>query len=242
MVNMAFSFWDWLLVVVVTVMSTALAYMHHPKLKALVLSLPIPFTIAFIAVGEPVSMANLLGLLLLILYFHGVRAGHVILGLPVSVSIFCAAFAYIALATLLAPLLPTDEWLFWLTAVVVLAVALLLHRMIPGRHEPGHRSPLTVWIKALVVFGVVVFLVIIKKWLRGFITSFPMVSIIGAYEARHSLMTVCRQIPLLIFGMLPMMIAIHVLQPMVGVPVALAIGWTVYLAILTPLTRREWRD
>lgn len=239
---MAFNIWDWLLIVIVTVQATALAYMHHPKLKALVLSLPIPFTIAFMAVGEPIGMSNLLGLLLLILYFHGVRVGHVILKLPVSVSIFLVASGYVAVAMLLAPVLPTDEWLFWLTAAVVMAAALLLHRLIPDRVEPGHRSPLPVWIKALAILCVVVFLVLIKKWLRGFITSFPMVSIIGAYEARHSLMTVCRQIPLLIFGMLPMMITIHVLQPMVGAAVALAIGWVVYLAILTPLTRREWGD
>ena len=239
MLNVAFGLWDWLLIAAVTVMSTALAYMRHPKLKAQVLSLPIPFSIAFMAVGEPIGMANLLGLLFLILYFHGVRAGHVILKIPVSVSIFLAASGYVLAATLLAPVLPADERLFWLTAVGVMAVALLLHWMIPARAEPGHRSPMPVWAKTLVVLCVVVFLVLVKKWLRGFITCYPMVSIIGAYESRHSLMTMCRQMPILVFGTLPMMIAIHVLQPLAGAAVALAAGWTVYLGILTFLARRE---
>lgn len=241
MLNTVFGLWDWLLIAAVTAMSAAMAYLRHPKLKALMLSLPIPFTIAFLAVGQPIGAANPLGLLFLTMYFHLVRAGHAVLGLPVSVSIVLAVSCYLVVAWLLAPLLPDDERLFWLIAAVVMAVALLLHWLIPARSEPGHRSALPAWIKVSVIFCVVVFLVLIKNRLQGFITTFPLVSIIGAYESRHSLMTVCRQVPIMVFCLLPMMIAIHLLQPVTGALAAAGAGWVVYLGILAPLVRREWR-
>jgi hypothetical protein len=44
-------------------MGTAVAYLHHPKWKALVLSLPIPFTLANLSLAQDVNATHVVGLL-----------------------------------------------------------------------------------------------------------------------------------------------------------------------------------
>ena len=87
-----------------------------------------------------------------------------------------------------------------------------------------------------------VILVIIKQYLQGFMALFPMVGVIASYEARTCLWTVCRQIPVLMLTLLPMIVVIRLLQPAFGIEASLALGWVVFLAILIPLTRWQWRS
>ena len=79
---------------------------------------------------------------------------------------------------------------------------------------------------------VVTFLVIIKKELRGFTTVFPMVGVIAAYEARYSLWTISRQIPVLVLMMIPMMITCRLYQGYFGLGPALCFAWIVFLLLL----------
>ena len=71
-----FSPWDIVLVVVVTVQATALAYMRQPRMKAFLLSLPLPFTIIALAMNRPIDATNVMGLVLLLLLTHAVRILH----------------------------------------------------------------------------------------------------------------------------------------------------------------------
>jgi len=50
---MSFGVWDALLIAVVSIMGTAIAYLRHPKHKAFVLMLPVPFTLAMLALAPP---------------------------------------------------------------------------------------------------------------------------------------------------------------------------------------------
>jgi hypothetical protein len=72
----------------------------------------------------------------------------------------------------------------------------------------------------------VALLVLLKRVLGGFMTMFPMVATIAAYEARG-----------------PMMAAMWLLQRTVGVPVPLSllVGWGVFLVLLVPIIlARSW--
>ena len=124
---------------------------------------------------------------------------------------------------------PTGDLAFWSAAIVTWVASVALIRWLPYREEPHHRTPLPVWIKfpviALAIFG----LVQIKKQLGGFTTGFPMVGIVVAYEARHSLWTNVRRMPWILVIMVPMEITIRLLQPQFGMPVALVLSWPVYL-------------
>ena len=74
---LAFSGWDMLLVVAVSLQATALAYVPHPRWKAFLLTLPVPFTLASLSVGQPLDSTNVVALLLLLAYTYGVYCLHV---------------------------------------------------------------------------------------------------------------------------------------------------------------------
>ena len=71
--NFQFEFWDWMLLLSVTAQSACIAYLYHPKWKALMISLPVPFTMAALAVGQPINATNVAGLALWFIFMHGVR-------------------------------------------------------------------------------------------------------------------------------------------------------------------------
>lgn len=225
-------FWDVLLLAVVPVQATAIAYLHAPGHKALVLTLPVPFTIATLAVGKPVNATNVLGLLLLLAFTHGVNYFHNRLRVPIMVSIVACALAYCAAGAALVPVVPKSSAAFWTMAGGVFIVALWAYAKTPHRVEPGHRSPMPVWTKFPIVFGVVLGLVAMKSILAGFMTLFPMLGVITAYEARHSLWTICRQVPVIMLTILPMLVVIHVSGPYVGLAIGLVAGWIVFLGLL----------
>jgi hypothetical protein len=228
-------FWDLGLVIVVSLQATLLAYLARPQWKAIVLSLPVPFTVATMAVGQRPNITHVLGLVLLFSYTHGVRLLSARLRLPILFAIVTAAVGYGVAAGLLAPWLPRGEAAFWWASLAVLALAVGLFRALPQRHEPDYRSALPVWLKLPIIVAVVLCLVILKGWLQGFMALFPMVGVVAAYEARHSLWTMGRQIPVLMMAMVPLIVFSHVAQPMVGLGLSLVVGWSAYLAVFLPV-------
>ena len=60
--------WDVMLIVAVTAQAAMLAYIFDPRWKAFVLLIPIPFTIAVLAMGRPIDAANVWGLASVSLY------------------------------------------------------------------------------------------------------------------------------------------------------------------------------
>ena len=239
---MPFEFWDWILIAAVAIHATVLAYLHSPRMKALLLNLPVPFTLATLAVGERVDATNIAGLLVLLGFTYAVWLMHRRWRWPIVASIFLAAVGYCAVGGALARVLKgRGDAAFWACATAVGLVALVLHRAVPHREEPGHRSPLPVVIKVPIIVGVIASLVLMKSWLGGFMTLFPMVGVVAAYEARHSLWRMCRQIPIVMLTMGPMIAVVRYAEEPLGLGGALAVGWLVMLAILAPTLRAQWR-
>ena len=106
--------------------------------------------------------------------------------------------------------------------------------------EPGHRTPLPLWQKLPIIVGVILGLVLAKQVLRGFMPTFPMVTIITVYEARRILWAICRAAPSAVLGIAPMQIVAHMAQPSLGLGGALALGWAAFLAVMIPLSWRMW--
>lgn len=235
-------FWDALLVVAVSVHATVLAYVHNPRGKALLYSLPVPFTIATLAVGSPVGVTHVLGLPMVLLYTHGVRWLHVNGRLPIILSIVIAVVAYVGIAAGLVLIAPSGNTAFWVLLVVIGVFSGWLYLRIPFRREEGYRSPLPIPLKFVVIAGVVTGLILIKRHLQGFTALFPMVGVVAAYEARHCLWTLGRAVPVLILAMLPMFAVCRLTQDRLGLGRALALGWVFFLAALAPLARKMWRD
>ena len=240
MVSITFGFWDIMLVVVVSLQATVLAYLYDPKWKALVLNLPFPFTVASLALGQPIDATNVLGLSLLLIFTHSVRVFHYKFRLNIILSIILAASSYCLLGYGITVVLPQSETIFWVSSIGTLVIAALLLKILPHRNEQGHRSPLPVWIKLPAVSIVVIFLEIAKTILRGFMTVFPMVGVVAAYEARYSLWTIGRQIPVLMLTTTPMMMIIRLTQSSIGLGSSLALAWAVFAIILPLVTRLTW--
>src|SRR5439155_24496413 len=86
------------------------------------------------------------------------------------------------------------------------------------------------------IAALVLTLILLKSRLQGFMAVFPMVTVFAAYESRHSLRTMSRQIPVMMLTMIPMMIVIRLTQHTLGLGPSLMLGWAVLSIILAPLT------
>lgn len=234
-------FWDYALLVVVSLQSLVMAYLYAPRWKAFILSLPFPFTVTVLALGQPVDATNLLGLVVLAIFTHGVRLLHWRLRLSIVPAIVLCAGLYCAIAWPLARIMPRTEFTFALTFAAVMLGFLALLILQPPRDEPGHREPLPIWLKLPGIAAIAFWLVIAKHGLQGFVTVFPMVGVFAAYESRHSLWTNSRQISILSLTMAPAMAVIHYTQPRLGLPLALLCGWALLLSLLIPATIIMWR-
>ena len=185
--------WDYVLVAAVTLQASLLAYLHAPRWKALVLLIPLPFTVAALAVGRPIDATNVWGLVLLYCFTHAVRLLHYRFGAD-HLGMWPRA-GLLRVGAAAAPLLrratPSSgprccwwpPWRAW------------PWRRFRSRKRRARRTELPPWIKLPAIAAVVLGLVLVKNWLQEFATAFPMVGVIAAYEARNCLGTVCRASP-----------------------------------------------
>lgn len=235
-----FGAWDVALLVIVTAQAGAIAYLHQPRWKVLAMSLPLPFTLASMALGKPVGATHAAGIALLLAYVHGVRLLHRRARVPIVAAIVISALAYALIASAGARVLPTGPVAFWIAAGVAMATAITLHLTTSHHPEPGHRSPLPPWIKLPIIAAVICTLIASKQLLSGFMAVFPMLSIVTAYEARHSLWAVCRQLQVLVIAIIPMMATVHLAQDALGLGLAIMVGWISLLVVLLPMTWKMW--
>ena len=232
-------FWDVVLLVVITCQATLLAYLPA-RWKALILALPIPFTLAALSVGVPVNATHVAGLVVLLAYTHCVRLLHDNAGVPILPSIAVAAIGYVLTGVLLRSLIPETDEAFWVACAVTLAVAIATHALFRGSKGSDQRSLLSPWIKLPLVATLVFGLILIKHLLGGFMTMFPMIGIFASYEGRTNLPAVCRTITYFMFASVPMLIVIRLMQPHFGVGIAMFFGWLVFIPMLYPLIRDFW--
>jgi hypothetical protein len=233
----AFSFLDVALLVIVSAQATLLAYIPHPKWKALVMVLPIPFTLASLAVGAPVNTTHVAALNLLLAYTHAVRLLHARAGVPIIPAIVLSAAGYCGAGALLRKVLPLTPAAFWIACGLSLIVAAAAQALFPRPEEPNHRSYLPPWLKFPIIAGVILILIVMKRFLQGFMTMFPMVGVVASYESRTSLGLVCRAMPDFMLAMIPMMAVVRLVQPHMGLGPALGVGWLVFIPMLALLIR-----
>lgn len=234
--NINLGFWDVLLLIVVTFQAVLIAYFAQPKWKAFIITLPFPFSISLLAIGQDVDATNMLGLLLLLLFTYGVKVFHINFSVPIIVAIVLAAVGYCVLGTTSASMIPEGEFFFWAATAGILLLAIAILARQSYSNEPNYRSPLPIWKKLPIILVVVILLILLKNNLKGFMTVFPMVGVVGAYEARRSLGAMCRQIPIIILTIGPMMIFIKLTQGHLGIETSLLLSWIIFLAFLIPLT------
>ena len=234
--------WDILLMIVVVIQSTILASLQHPRWKAFMITLPFPFTVAVLAVGKPIDTTNILGLLLLMVFTHGVRIFHNKFKFHIIAAILASTIAYCLLAKLLGNFVVQSNLSFYVSTALVYAVAISAIYLFPHKHEQGQKSLMPIRAKLFVIIAVVYCIMLMKKSLTGFVTVFPMVGVIAAYESKSTLWTLCRQVPTVLLTLGAMIAAIFILQNIIGLYFALAAGWVVFLIALTPFFRHQLKN
>lgn len=238
--NFHFGFWDWMLLLAVFLQSSAIAYLYHPKWKALMISLPVPFTMAALSVGQPINATNVAGLALWFMFMHGARLLHQNRRWPIVPAIAIMTLAYCLIAMALVRIIPRSGVAFWISLALLLPLILWIQSRLPHQDEPGYRTPLPLWIKLPIIMVVILVVLVLKKQLQGFMTVFPMVSIIAVYEARHSLRTMCRQMTIASITLTTMFVIIRLAEPWMGLRWAMIPCWLACLLLLALFTRRQW--
>ena len=237
-----FGFWDVTLIVAAAALASLVAHLHSPKWKAIVMTLPIPYTISVMAVGRPVDATNVLGLVLLLVFINAVRLFYCRFNVPIVVSIALSSILICAAGTVAQRLVPTTNGFFWLSCSLALLLAAGIFMLMPRRDEKGHRGELPLRYKIPVILAVVTCLILGKKHLAGFMTVFPVVAMVTAYEGRKCLWTICRQIPVIIFCLLPMMMVSRLCQQEIGVGLSLVLAWVAFMIVFIYFTKTMWRD
>ena len=161
-----FSGWDWALIGIVSAMTMLVAYLHNPLWKAMVLMVPIPFTVAVLSVGRPISSCNIISLILLLSFAHMVRIFHYTFRCPIIPVIAASALAYCLAGTILAHFLPDTPAAFWIAFGVTLPITALTYGLTPPVDEKGYRTPLPLYIKMPIIIAVVVGLFTLKGQLQ----------------------------------------------------------------------------
>ena len=232
--------WDVILVIVVSVSATILAYLPKPRWKALIISLPIPFTLMVMAADRPLDATNVMGLFFLLFFHHSARLLYQRFRIPIFLSIILSALGYCVLGSVSSLLLPKTDVAFWVTWSFVFLLGSYLIINQSDRIEPEYRTQLPVWIKLPTIVGVVILLILIRNILQGFASVFPMVGVIAVYESRYCLWTISRQIPVVMVSMSTMMAAAYLVQQHSSLPIALLTGWCVFLVIFGSITMWMW--
>jgi len=234
---LSFGLWDWVLLAIVSLQAAMVAYLYDPKWKALILTLPIPFTCAALAVGQDVNTYNVIGLAILILFIFSVQILHYQFEVSIYLSILVGILVYSGTSFAALKLIPSTNVTFWYSCLVIFLLSSAILAIVPVSISRGHRTSLPVLLKLPILVCVILSIIAVKKQLQGFVTVFPMIALITAYEARHSLCVISRQILVMVLILLPMMIACYMTQSYLGLGKSLVVGWIVFCSLLFPVLR-----
>lgn len=237
--NFHFSFYDWLLVIVVTALGTISAYLKDPQLKAVAATIPIPCGFAYIAVGLPMGTANAIAGFMCMLYVHIVRILHYKVKVPIIPSIVAGLAFFVLLGTALQPITPDTDAFFIGACIFDLIIGIIVFQKQKYASGTRYKTPLPVYIKAPAIAFVVAGLMFIKRLMGGFCTSFPMMNSIVSYESRFSLDDQCRQLPLFLIAGPFMFATMRYIE--IGLHlnhwIVLLIGYIVFASIYWPLNK-----
>lgn len=237
--NFNFSLYDWLLVFAVTALGTLSAYLKDPQLKAVTATIPIPFGFAYIAVGLPIGTANVISGFLCLLYVHVVRLLHYKVKIPIVISIIIGLALFVLAGTFLMPIVPNTEVWFLAACAFDFILGIILFQKQSYKAGVRYKTPLPIYIKAPVIACVVSSLMVIKRLMGGFCTSFPMMNSIVSYESRFSLGDQCRQLPLFLIAGPFMFILMRYLETLLNLNhwLVLLAGYILYTLIYWPLNK-----
>jgi len=233
--------WNILLLILLPTMGTAMSYIPHAKWKAFIAVIPVPFTLITLSIGTFKGVDSALGVIILLAYIFSVKFFYQKLHIPIVLSILLAVIEYCILAYILKILVPNTVPMIIIFTSIYFSLSVWIHLKMPYKEEPHYRSPLAVWKKFLILLLLAIFAIIMKNYLGGFMSVFPLFSIIGAYESRSSLYTFCRYISLAMIGFGFLLSTMYILQDDYGLIPALIAGLSIYIPLFSIMLLAMWK-
>jgi hypothetical protein len=228
---------------VLTAFVSVIAYIHSPRMKTLVFSLPVPFTCAYLATGMQINATHIAGLVWVTLYHWIVYLIYKRLGWSLWLGIGSGAIFYLGAAAAFGSIakesgLTTFPVPIAISVVFVLwAGASWLYHPI---HEPGHRSRAPWYLKAPIIFPIAIVLFSLKEVLLGAVTTFPYAGVFTSYEMRHSPRTLAGQYTINNISFMLMFLTLWALDGRVPKPLPLLTAWVVLVTVLLLIYRFGW--
>ena len=210
-----FTPWSVGLCVAVTAIAAALAYLHAPRLKALVYTLPVPFFFARHDSGKPVDATYVLGMFSTLAFLWLTLLAYRRLRWPIVAAEAVGIAAFLSLGFAIGWSVPDTALAFWLALAVALPALIVLRVTLKPIYEPGHRTALPWYVKVPIILAIVVTVIVAKEPLRGFMPTFPFVGTFAVYESRHSLRTLIRQFVRFCIGFMGLLTTMRLLQPVI---------------------------
>ena len=137
------------------------------------------------------------------------------------------------------PRIPDTEASFLGVCAFDFIVGIIMFQKQSYKSGVRYKTPLPIYIKAPAIAGVVSGLMLIKRLMGGFCTSFPMMNSIVSYESRYSLGDQCRQLPLFLIAGPLMFIEMRYLEIGLGLNhwIVLLCGYILFATIYWPLNK-----
>lgn len=220
----------------IAVVVWSISMLRSVPLRALVYSLPVPMSLALVGSGVTVDGIQLVGVVLLVLFFAIVAALHLRLRWPILLADATAAIACAAAGWALPRGLPLVPALIGVVVLWLLALAVAPNAttepvaMAPARRSvPQSGATLAgVTVTALAVLA-------LGDQLAGLVVTFPYAGVLVAVEVRHQLTAFTWQFARTAIALVAFLTGYALLQDH-GVAPALIAGWLAFAACVVPLT------
>lgn len=207
---------------VLTAFVTTMAYVRSPRAKALIYSLPVPFSCAYMATQLPINATHLTGLVLVVGYNWLVYLLRARWHWPLLPVIGLAAGGYFVAAMALRPLAALSLLPIAAVMLVIWLVTVVFYKPSP---EPDYRSRTHWYVKAPLIFAIAMGVYNATGLLAGGVGMFPYAGMFASYEMRQSLRTLAGQFTLHVVGLLMCLLTIAVTEKHLPPPVPLLLGW-----------------
>lgn len=229
-----------ILATVITASILLISSVSSPKLRAAIYSLPIPITILLIGTGGNVDVTYLVGLLLVLTFMTITWLLYTKLKIPILPAIILSAAAYVGLGTLNrfivnVPFL-VGYFIFVACWLVYIARPIKLHRKHYRKVQVNLRAKDYI-IRGSVIFALAYSIIGIKGLIFGAAITFPFNGIFTVYVMREQLPVLITEQIRNFLALFTFFLAIWLLQPRVGLPLALAIGWIIAPSMIYGITR-----
>jgi hypothetical protein len=225
---------------IITALSIALiiviiSLVKNSTIKAIVYGLPIPITLATIALQRGVDTTHIIGLFLLTGFLWLVyKLNQMKIG--IYTSNILASIAYVVLGYFFINFIDTNGTTFGILCASYFILWLIFVLRVDFSKQKSNiskRKKVSVFVKGPTVFVVANFLLFMKNLLGGIITTFPFSGVFTVVEMRDDLEVLSKEFTKNSVAILAFFIVLYFTYEHIGIYYSVLVGWLIYFLTLS---------